>query len=319
MKNPFPYSDDNKRYHTWNYHLRTTFHSKVFKVSLNAGFTCPNLDGTKGFGGCTYCSGEGSGDFAGNPQKPLRVQFDEIREKLHHKWPEAFYIPYFQAHTNTYAPLPVLQRCFEEVLGYDKVVGLAIATRADCISEATADYLATLSRRTYLIVELGLQSTFDETGRRINRCHSYEDFLKGYRLLRDREIPVCVHMINGLPGETKEMMVENFRRIAQLDLHAVKIHLLHVLKDTAIEQELRRGEFSLMTLEDYVSVVCDQLELLPPEVIIQRITGDGDKEKLIGPLWSLKKFVVMNEIDKELLRRGSYQGIRYQKEETSWR
>lgn len=269
MKNPFPYSDDNKRYHTWNYHLRTTFHSKVFKVSLNAGFTCPNLDGTKGFGGCTYCSGEGSGDFAGNPEKPLQVQFDEIREKLHRKWPEAFYIPYFQAHTNTYAPLPILQRCFEEVLGYDKVVGLAIATRADCISEETADYLAKLSRRTYLIVELGLQSTFDETGRRINRCHSYEDFLKGYRLLQDREIPVCVHMINGLPGETKEMMVENFRRIAQLDLHAVKIHLLHVLRDTAIEQELRRGAFSLMTLEDYVSVVCDQLELLPPEVIIQ--------------------------------------------------
>lgn len=319
MKNPFPYSDDNKRYHTWNYHLRTTFHSKVFKVSLNAGFTCPNLDGTKGFGGCTYCSGEGSGDFAGNPEKPLQVQFDEIREKLHRKWPEAFYIPYFQAHTNTYAPLPILQRCFEEVLGYDKVVGLAIATRADCISEETADYLAKLSRRTYLIVELGLQSTFDETGRRINRCHSYEDFLKGYRLLRDREIPVCVHMINGLPGETKEMMVENFRRIAQLDLHAVKIHLLHVLRDTAIEQELRRGAFSLMTLEDYVSVVCDQLELLPPEVIIQRITGDGDKEKLIGPLWSLKKFVVMNEIDKELLRRDSYQGIRYQKEETPWK
>lgn len=315
MNSPFPYSDDNKRYHTWNYHLRTKFHSKVFKVSLNAGFTCPNIDGTKGYGGCTYCSGEGSGDFAGNPEKPLRVQFDEVKEKLHHKWPDALYIPYFQAHTNTYAPLEVLKKCFEEVLSYDKVVGLAIATRADCISEEIADYLSTLNQRTYLIVELGLQSTFDETGRRINRCHSYEDFLKGYHLLHERNIPVCVHMINGLPGETREMMIENFRRISKLDLHAVKIHLLHVLRGTAIYKELQRKEFSFMTLEEYVSVVCDQLELLSPEVIIQRITGDGDKEKLVGPMWSLKKFVVMNEIDKELVRRNSCQGSRYHKEE----
>lgn len=315
MQNPFPYSDDNKRYHTWNYHLRHRFGGKVFKVSLNAGFTCPNLDGSKGFGGCTYCSSDGSGDFAGNPQEPLAIQFETIKQSLHHKWPDARYIAYFQAHTNTYAPLTTLRRCYEEVLTFPNVVGLSIATRADCITEEIADYLVDLNRRTYLIVELGLQSVFDATGERINRCHTYADFLQGYRLLRERNIPVCVHIINGLPGENREMMLETVRTLAQLDLHCIKIHLLHVLQNTAIAKQLERGEFSLLSLEDYVQIVCDQLELLPPEVIIQRITGDGDKEKLIGPLWSLKKFVVMNQIDKELARRNSFQGRLFRKEE----
>lgn len=313
MNHIFPFSDDNKRYHTWNYHLRHQFHSKVFKVSLNAGFTCPNIDGSKGVGGCTYCSDAGSGDFAGNPQQSLAVQFDTIKEKLHQKWPQAKYIAYFQAHTNTYAPLAVLKQCYEQVLQFDNVVGLSIATRADCITEEIADYLAQLSQKTYLIVELGLQSYFDKTGERINRCHTYADFLQGYERLRQRNILVCVHIINGLPGETPEMMLETVRQLSQLEIHCIKIHLLHVLKHTKIAKQLQQKQFDLLTLEEYVKIVCDQLELLPPEVIIQRITGDADKEKLIGPLWSLKKFVVMNEIDKELVRRNSFQGIHYQK------
>lgn len=310
ITNPFIYTDDNKRYHTWNYHLRHKFHSKIFKVSLNAGFTCPNLDGSKGLGGCTYCSDSGSGDFAGNPKIPLSAQFDEVRQKLHHKWKEADYIAYFQAHTNTYAPLPVLKSCFEQALGFEHVVGISIATRPDCITEEIADYLEELSRRTYLIVELGLQSIFDSTGENINRCHSYQDFLEGYHMLRRRGIPVCVHIINGLPGETREMMLETVRTLSKLQLHAVKIHLLHVLKGTKIARQLEQNEFRLLELDEYVGIVCDQLELLPPQVIIQRITGDGDKEQLIGPMWSLKKFVVMNEIDKELARRNSWQGSR---------
>ncbi|MGI5959121.1 MAG: TIGR01212 family radical SAM protein [Massiliimalia sp.] len=315
MNNPFPYSDDNKRYHTWNYHLRHKFHSKVFKVSLDAGFTCPNIDGSKGTGGCTYCSDRGSGDFAGNPSLPLKVQFQQVKDQLLHKWPQAKYIAYFQAHTNTYAPLSVLKQCFEEVLSYDNVVGLSIATRADCISRETADYLAELNQRTYLIIELGLQSVFDQTGERINRCHSYQDFLHGYEMLTQRNIPVCVHIIDGLPGENREMMLQTARQVGLLRPHCVKIHLLHVLKNTKIADELARGEFELLSLEEYVQIVCDQLELLPPETVLQRITGDGDPEKLIGPLWSLKKFVVMNEIDKEMVRRNSMQGIRFQKEE----
>ncbi|WP_373889718.1 TIGR01212 family radical SAM protein [Paludicola sp. MB14-C6] len=307
----FIYSDNNKRYHTLDYHLKHKFGCKVFKVSLNGGFTCPNIDGTKGFGGCTYCSSQGSGDFAGNPELPIAFQFEQVKEKMHHKWNEAKYIAYFQAHTNTYAPLSTLKKMFEEVLTYENVVGISIATRADCLSNDIVDYLAELNQRTYLIVELGLQTIHDETAKKINRCHDYNTFLEGYQKLNDRNIPICVHIINGLPGETKEMMLETVKEISKLNIHSIKLHLLHVLKETVIAQQLSNHEFKLLELTEYVNIICDQIELLPPQVVIQRITGDGDKEQLIGPLWSLKKFVVMNEIDKELKRRNSYQGIKY--------
>ena len=310
MSEKFRYSSDNKRYHTQNYYLRERFGGKIIKISLNGGFTCPNIDGTKGFGGCTYCSSEGSGDFAGNPVLSIPEQFREVRDKLTTKW-QGKYIAYFQANTNTYAPLGKLRELYECALSQEDVVGLAIATRADCISEETADYLAELSERTYLTVELGLQTTYDETGRRINRCHTYADFLAGYEMLKSRGINVCVHLINGLPGETPEMMVENARRVGNLRPHSVKIHLLHIIKGTVMAQQYERGEFSLLTLPEYVGIVCDQLEVIPEETIIQRVTGDGKKEDLIGPLWSLKKFVVMNEIDKEMLRRQSFQGIHF--------
>ncbi len=311
MENPFLYSDTNKRYHTFHYFLKQKFGCKVAKISLDAGFTCPNIDGTKGVGGCTYCSSKGSGDFAGDKNLPLCEQFEQIRAMMGKKWADTKYIPYFQAHTNTYAPLEVLKEKFEQALTFPDVVGLAIATRADCISEETADYLAELSKRTYLEVELGLQSVHDVTGERINRCHSYADFLEGYQKLADRGIPVCVHIINGLPGENREMMLETARTLSRLSLHSVKIHLLHVLKGTVMAQQLEAGEFELLSREEYVQTVCDQLELFPPELVIQRVTGDGEREALIGPEWSLKKLCVMNEIDKELVRRNSWQGKKY--------
>ncbi len=311
MQNPFPYSDTNKRYHTFTYFLQQKFGGKVAKVSLNAGFTCPNLDGTKGTGGCTYCSSSGSGDFAGDPALDLRQQFEQVRAVMDRKWPGTRYIPYFQAHTNTYAPLPVLRERFEQALGFPNSVGLAIATRADCIDEPIADYLAELSRRTWLEVELGLQSVFDSTGERINRCHSYADFLQGLELLQSRGIPVCVHIINGLPGENREMMLHTAKTLAPLGLHSIKIHLLHVLRGTELARQWERGEFSLLSREEYVQIVCDQLEVLPPELVIQRITGDGEPQSLLGPMWSRKKLVVLNEIDKELVRRDSWQGKHY--------
>ena len=224
------------------------------------------------------------------------------------KWPGTRYIPYFQAHTNTYAPLPVLREKFEQALCFPNAVGLAIATRADCISDEVADYLGELARRTYLEVELGLQTIHDATGERINRCHSYADFLTGYHKLRERGVNVCVHIIDGLPGETHEMMLQTAQTLSQLQLHSIKIHLLHLLKGTRMAEEYARGEFALLSREEYVQIVCDQLELLPPELVIQRLTGDGERESLIGPMWSLKKLVVMNEIDKELARRDSWQG-----------
>lgn len=309
MENKFKYSFDNKRYHTWNYHLQQKFGCKVFKVALNGGFTCPNIDGTKGTGGCIYCSG-GSGDFAGNPAHSILTQFDEVRERMHKKWREAKYIPYFQANTNTYAPAEVLRERFEGVLACENVVGISIATRADCLEDDVLDYLSEINERTYLITELGLQTIFDETGRKINRCHSYADFLEGYNKLRERNINVCVHLIDGLPNETEEMMIESARAVGRLRPHCIKLHLLHVLKNTRLADMYACGEFELMTREAYVRTIVNQLEVIPEETIIQRLTGDGGRSSLIGPEWSLKKFVVLNEIDKLMVRLDTYQGAK---------
>lgn len=310
MNNEFIYSSDNKRYHTWNYHLQQKFGGKVFKVSLNAGFTCPNIDGTKGRGGCVYCSDSGSGDFAGNPCEDILTQFENVKNRMLKKWPKAKYIPYFQAHTNTYAPVEVLRSKFEPVLALDDVVGLSIATRADALDDAVVDYLEELSKRTYLVVELGLQSIFDETGKKINRCHTYSEFLDGYDRLYKRGINICPHLIMGLPGETHEMMLESVKATAELKPHAIKLHLLHILKDTPIAKMYERGEFKTLTRDEYVDIIVDALEIIPKEIIIQRLTGDGAKDSLIAPLWSLKKFCVLNEIDKEMVRRNCYQGCK---------
>lgn len=310
MNNDFRYSDDNKRYHTWNYHLRHKFGGKVFKVALNGGFTCPNRDGTRGTGGCTYCSAMGSGDFAGDAGKDIHAQFNEVKARMHKKWPEAKYIAYFQANTNTYAPVNELRKKFEAALSEDNTVGLSIATRPDCLPEDVLDYLSELNERTYLIVELGLQSIWDKTGERINRCHTYAEFLDGYEKLRERGINTCVHLINGLPEETHDMMLKSAETVAALEPHCVKLHLLHVLKGTKMAAEYENGGFELMSLGDYVDIIVSQLELFSEETVIQRLTGDGAADALIGPLWSLKKFVVLNEIDKEMARRDTYQGAR---------
>ncbi len=304
----FKYSLDNKRYHTWNYHLQNKFGCKVFKVSLNAGFTCPNIDGSKGVGGCIYCSSSGSGDFAGNPCEDITEQFEEVKQKMLRKWSKAKYIPYFQAHTNTYAPVHLLREKFEPVLALPDVVGISIATRADALEDDVLEYLKELSERTYLVVELGLQSVFDETGEKINRCHTYAEFLEGYNKLKNLGINVCVHLIMGLPGENREMMLESVRRTAELKPHTIKLHLLHVLKGTPLADMYERGEFNTLTREEYVDIIVDALEIIPEDIIIQRLTGDGGRDSLIAPLWSLKKFCVLNEIDKEMVRRNTYQG-----------
>lgn len=306
--NPFPYSLDNKRYLTYSSYLKQRFGQKVFKVPLNIDLGCPNRDGTKGTGGCIFCSARLSGDFAGDPCQDIERQFDEVRGRLHKKWEQGLYIPYFQAGSNTYGETAVLKRLFERALSFENAAGLAIATRADCIDAEKADMLASLSERTYLTVELGLQSIHDRTALLCNRCHTYEDFLNGFRLLKERGINVCVHIINGLPGESREMMLETAETVGELGIHAIKIHLLHILKGTVLAEMFERGEFKAMEQTEYVSLVCDQIERLPKEVIIERVTGDGARSELIAPLWSLKKFCVMNDIDKELYRRNSFQG-----------
>ena len=308
MYNKFKFSDDNKRYHTYNYYLKHRFGQKVFKVPLNVDLGCPNRDGTKGVGGCIFCSAKMSGDFAGNPCDDIKTQFDQIKEKMHHKWQDGLYIPYFQAGSNTYSNVETLREMYYTALGFENVVGLSIATRADCITEEIASLLQEISQKTYLTVELGLQSIHDRTADLCNRCHTYEDFLKGFNLLKDRDIKVCVHIINGLPYENRDMMIQTAQTVGSLGIHSIKIHLLHILKGTKLAQMYENGEFEALSMEEYVDIVCEQLERLPPEVIVQRVTGDGAKDDLIAPLWSLKKFCVMNEIDKKMARENLCQG-----------
>lgn len=308
--NKFIYSNSNKRYHTLDYFYKNEFGCKVFKVSLNAGFSCPNKDGTVGYGGCIYCSKLGSGDFGGDIKKSIEEQFMEIRDMMLKKWPNAKYIAYFQANTNTYAPLAVLKEKYESVLKFDNVIGLSIATRPDAISSECMDYLEELSKKTYLTVELGLQTIHEKTSQLINRCHTLKCFEECVCSLRKRKINVVVHIINGLPYETKEMMIDTVKYLNTLDIQGVKIHMLHVIQNTALEKLFKKENFHILTRDEYVNIVCDQLELLRSDIVINRITGDPDPNELIEPTWLVKKFCVLNEIDKEMARRDSYQGIK---------
>lgn len=304
----FKYSDSNKRYYTLDYFYKHKFNSKVFKVSLNAGFSCPNKDGTKGYGGCIYCSKLGSGDYAGDKTEPLIEQFNKVKEIMNHKWPNSKYIAYFQANTNTYAPVEVLKEKYESVMYLDNVIGLNIATRPDAISDECLEYLSELNNKTYLTVELGLQTIHEETSKLINRGHDLKCFDDMVKKLRNRNINVVVHIINGLPYETKEMMLETAKYLSDLDIQGIKIHMLHILKDTALANLYDKEHFHVLAREEYVDIVCSQLELLRDDIVIHRITGDPNPNDLIEPTWLIKKFGVLNEIDKEMVKRDSYQG-----------
>ncbi|WP_368256740.1 TIGR01212 family radical SAM protein [Enterococcus innesii] len=309
--NSFPYAEDkNKRYHSWNFALRQEFGEKIFKVPIDAGFDCPNRDGTVAKGGCTFCSVSGSGDMIVAPEAPLPEQFEKEIAMMHKKWPQVDkYIVYFQNFTNTHAPVAVIRERFEQVLTLPGVVGISIGTRPDCLPADVVDYLAELNQRFYLWVELGLQTTFETTSNAINRAHDYQTYLDGVASLRKHNIRVCTHLINGLPGETIEMMQENVRRTIQdSDIQGIKLHLLHLMRNTRMLRDYHEGRLQLMRRDTYVSLICDQLEMIPPEIIIHRLTGDAPWDSLVGPMWSLKKWEVLNEIDQEMLRRNSYQG-----------
>jgi len=308
MQNPFKYSDNNKRYHTLDYFYKNKFGKKVCKISLNAGFSCPNKDGTKGTGGCIYCSKLGSGDFAGKPNKDLITQFNDIKDMMKNKWPDAKYIGYFQANTNTYAKTDILKQKYEPILELDNVIGLSIATRPDAITDDCLEYLELLSKRTYLTVELGLQTIHEKTTKLINRGHDLKCFDDMVKKLRQKNINVVVHIINGLPYETKEMMIETVEHINKLDIQGIKIHMLHIIEDTALANLYKKEEFHVLTKDEYIDIVIEQLERLRPEIVINRITGDPVKEDLIEPKWLIKKFCVLNDIDKEMVKRNSYQG-----------
>ena len=311
----FKYSDSNKRYYTLDYFYKHKFNSKVFKVSLNAGFTCPNKDGKVGIGGCIYCSKTGSGEYAGDIKKDLVTQFNEVKEMMLKKWPKAKYIGYFQANTNTYAPVNILKEKYETILKLDNVVGLNIATRPDSITDECLDYLEQLSKKTYLTIELGLQTIHETTSKIINRCHTLKCFEDMVYKLRKRNINIVVHIINGLPYETKEMMIDTVKYLSNLDIQGIKIHMLSILKDTRLADMYEEEKFKLITRDEYINIVCDQLEYLREDIVVNRITGDPKISDLIEPDWLIKKVTILNDIDKEMVRRNSYQGIKHNKKD----
>jgi radical SAM protein (TIGR01212 family) len=306
---------EDKYFHTWNYAMRSKFGEKIFKVPLDGGFTCPNRDGQITTGGCTFCSARGSGDFAGSRRDDLITQFEKIRDRQHVKWPKAKYLGYFQAYSNTYAPLEELREAYETILEQPGVMGLSIATRPDCLPDDVVEYLAELNQRTYLWVELGLQTIHERTSMLINRAHDTGCFLAGVEKLRKHGINVCAHIIYGLPLENDEMMLATGRAVAAMDVQGIKIHLLHLMKKTPMVKQYQEGLVQFLERDHYVKLVVDTLEILPPEMIVHRVTGDAPRETIIGPMWSLKKWEVLNAIDAELRARNSWQGKYWQPSE----
>ncbi|EIT85526.1 hypothetical protein A374_09823 [Fictibacillus macauensis ZFHKF-1] len=315
MRQTPPLHFGDKRYYTWNTHLKAHFQEKIIKIPLDGGFDCPNRDGKVAFGGCTFCSQRGSGDFAGSRAEDVMTQFHTVKERMTKKWKKGKYIAYFQAFSNTYAPVETLKAMYETVLQEQDVVGLAIATRPDCLPPDVVAYLAELNKKTYLWVELGLQTVHEQTATLINRAHSFDVYVEGVQKLRKHNIAVCSHIINGLPQETPEMMLETAKAVANLDVQGIKIHLLHLLKKTPMVKQYEQGLLDFLDFETYIQIVCDQLEVLPPHMMIHRLTGDGPADLLIGPMWSTNKWNVLNSIDRELERRQSYQGKHYQGKE----
>ena len=248
--NRFKYTSTNKRYHTWDYYLKSVFGEKVAKVSLDGGFTCPNIDGTISRGGCIFCSKRGSGDFALEiTSENLKKQFEAAKNSIRKKWPGINkYIAYFQAYSNTYADIKILREKYETVLSLKNVVGLSIATRADILDKEILEYLGELNKKTFLWVELGLQSSNDKTAQLINGGHDFRTFMKAAEQLRERNIRVCVHIINGLPGETYDDMIKTVKDISVLDINAVKIHMLYILKDTPLFKLYEKEKFTVKIL-----------------------------------------------------------------------
>lgn len=306
--NKFIIEKDNKRYFTQNRYLRSIFGCKTIKLSLNAGMSCPNRDGSCGTGGCIYCSPMLSGDFSGDSLLSVTEQMKQQTELLSSKWQSSAYIAYFQAGSNTYAPTERLRSLYSEALAFPGIKGLTIATRADCITPETMNYLTELSSETFLTVELGLQTVHDRTSELINRGHSFSTFLNTFKALKEAGINTCVHIINGLPGENREMMMETAETVSELHPKSMKIHMLHIIKGTKLARLYSENPFHLLTKEEYISLVCDQIENILPDIVIERVTGDGNKATLAAPLWTCDKRSVLNGIDMELSRRGTWQG-----------
>lgn len=309
------YFTKDKPYNTLTEYYKQKYQAKIAKVSLNANFTCPNKDGKKGYGGCIFCSKLGSGDFAGNKDKPLKEQFIEVKEVMAKKWPNAKFIAYLQANSNTYSTVENLSKIYKEVLDIDEdIIGLDIATRADCINLDIAKMLGQLNKEKKITVELGLQSSNDETKKFINQLETNDEFIHAINLLRNENIDIVLHIINGIPNESKEDMINTIKFINTLDIQGIKFHSLLILEHTKLGKMYKENPFKVLTLEEYVDIVTTQITYLRDDIIIHRLAADGVFSDLIEPKWTIKKMVVMNEIDKKLRKEKLYQGMKYKKQ-----
>lgn len=305
----FKYTLDNKRYHTLNYFYKTKFKQKVFKVPLDAHMDCPNKLND---GGCIYCKDRSNANIT-DSSKSLEEQFLENVKILEKKWPNSLYIPYFQAGTNTYGELNKLKKLYEELLEMPKVVGLSIATRPDALNEDIIEYLGDLNKKTFLTIELGLQSSNEDTLKFIKRGHDVKTFIEAVKKLHEKNIFVVAHIINGLPNDTSEDMLKTAKLLNDINIDGVKIHMLYVSKDTELAKIYEQKHFHILEEEEYIDITIRELELLNSKIVIERITGDPIKDELIVPTWLLKKFCVLNNIDKEMAKRNTYQGINVEK------
>lgn len=296
------------RYYSFSQYLRGRFGYRVHKITLHAGMTCPNRDGTRGRGGCTFCNNTGFSPNTrlapGSIQAQMLAGMQSARKRVR----AGGFIAYFQSFTNTHAPLEFLASLYDEAWCSPDVVGMSVGTRPDCVDAAKIDLLARYTERGEVWVEYGLQSAHNATLQAINRCHDYEDFVRAVELTAGRGIRICTHTVLGLPGETREMMLETHRRIAAMPIDGIKIHLLHIMRDTVMELQHRRGEIPLLSRGEYVGLVCDVLELLPPTMTIQRMHADAPADVLVAPDWCLDKSGVLNDIREELVRRDTWQG-----------
>lgn len=299
-----------KRYNAFSGELKRRFGCKVQRISVDAGFSCPNRDGLLGSEGCIFCGGHGSGSHGIQRHLSITEQIGDGREVMARKYKAERFIAYFQAYSNTYAPVERLAPLFDVALSVPGVIGLIAATRPDCLPGDVLDYLAELNRQTYLWLEIGLQSIHDRSLKLINRRHDHACSVSAIERAKARGLRVCAHVILGLPGETREEMLAMAVELNRLGVDGVKLHLLHVMRGTRLAEMYGRGEFGLLDRDSYAGLVCDFLELLDPRILIHRLTGDGGHASLVAPLWSLRKFELLNLIDAELERRGTRQGAR---------
>jgi radical SAM protein (TIGR01212 family) len=296
------------RYNAFGHELRRRFGCRVHKITLFAGMSCPNRDGARGRDGCTFCNNKGFSPAVRLEAGAIRSQMLSGMQAARRRGRATKFIAYFQAFSNTHAPVERLAGLYDEAWCSPEVVGMSVGTRPDCVDAAKIDLLAGYTARGDVWVEYGLQSAHDETLQRINRCHTYDEFVQAVKLTAGRGLRICAHTILGLPGETRDMMLETHRKLAGLPIDGIKIHLLHVMRDTVMEQQYRRGEIELLARQQYVSLVCDVLELLPPSIVIQRMHADAPADVLVAPDWCLDKSGVLSDIRNELVRRDTWQG-----------